>query len=182
MDSRIAVMTTSRGVKSKLERVFARQGEAYPVILSRFERIVDDAGAAVERGAKVFISRGRSATLLKENFDLPVVALRFTYYDFVLAIQEAQRYSNRIAVIGYMDSWFYPLEQYRDNLSNLRTLYFNGPDELDGAMELLCREGIEVIVAGQTAAALGRRHGLRTVCIGLEDSSVHDSSRRRGTC
>lgn len=175
MDKRIAVLITSEIIINKVKTICKQQSLEYPLMLAHFEQLAQYGKEAIDNGAKVFISRGRSAVFLKQFFTLPVVMLRFTYYDFVVAIQEAQNYSNRIVIVGYKDSWFAPLERYRDILSNPRTLYLHTHKELNETMQSLAEEGVEVIIGGKTATDVARRYGLKTVNIGIEDSSILDS-------
>lgn len=175
MDTRIALISTSGLIVDRARDVFRRHRYDYPLIKTVFDNVAKEANTAIAQGARVFISRGRSAELLKKDFDLPVVTLRFTYYDFVVALQQARQYSDRIAIVGYQDSWYHSLEQYQDILDKPLTVYLDSPAQLKDTMEALRRDGIEVIVGGFTALRAAQECGMKAVCIGLEDSSIIDS-------
>lgn len=175
MDTRIALISTSGLIVDRARDVFGRHGYDYPLIKTVFDNVAKEANTAIAQGARVFISRGRSAEILKKDFNLPVVALRFTYYDFVVALQQARQYSDRIAIIGYHASWYHALKQYQDILGKPLTIYLDSPAQLKDTMESLRRDGIEVIIGGFTALQAAREYGMHAVCIGLEDSSILDS-------
>jgi len=175
LDHRIAAFTTSTLIEQQLGRIFAEHNLDYPVYYTTFDNLIQQAEKAVSLGTAVFIARGKSAGILMGHFDLPVVTLRFTYYDFYTALKKARSYGGEVVIIGFSDSWYVPLEQYRDELDNPRTIYLDTHEQLEETLQNLVKAGTRVIIGGQTAVTAARRHGLMSVRIGLEESSIVDS-------
>ena len=174
MDNRIVLISSSPLVVSQARQLFAQKGYEYPVIEADFDRAQELAAQAVEKGAKVFISRGHSANLVS-RFNLPVVPLRFTYYDFFTAIKEARKISDKIAIVGYRTSLFHTVEMYKENLSNPLTVHLDTPDQLDSTMRRLRGQGIEVVIGGAATSDLAEKYGMKAILIGLEDNSILDA-------
>ena len=175
MDNYIAIISTYQLVIQNVITVLEQKDLGYPALLTSFDSLQSDAADAISRGARVFISRGQSAVILKQKFDIPVVMLRFTYYDFCVALQKAKELCQKVAIIGYNASWISSLELYRDALLNPTIVYLDSSSDLEVAIIELKRNGIGAIVGGHTACDIASKYGLFGVCIGLENSSIVDS-------
>ena len=175
-DERIWFVSSSEYIVERCREVIREQGYDYPVSRVAFEELTEFVRYASDRGARVFVSRGKSAALLKK-LNVPVVSLRFTYYDFFNSIREAQKISDKVAVVGYTDSWVQPIEPYYETLARPRVLYLDNTTEehLNEAVRDLKDQGVEVLVCGYTAGQVAEQAGLKWVQISLEDSSIADS-------
>ena len=57
----------------------------------------------VDAGYDAIISRGGTATLIRETTDLPVISIQLSVYDVLRTIRLAQSYSNLYAIVGFPD-------------------------------------------------------------------------------
>lgn len=61
---------------------------------------VIEAKRAVNKGAKVIISRGRTYTMIKEVVDIPVVEIKMTSFDLLRGFKDIVNYEGKIGVVG----------------------------------------------------------------------------------
>lgn len=174
MEKAIQFISSSAYVVSRCKTVFRENGFDFPIAQVKFNNLEAFVSDALVDGAKVFVGRGKTAALLKK-MNLDVVSLRFTYYDFFNAMQRAQKISNKIAILGYKDSWSFAIKPYYELLDKPLFVNLEDSSELDGAIRYLKAKGIGAIICGHTAREIAQRYDMPTVQIGLESSSVIDS-------
>ncbi len=56
---------------------------------------------AIDKGAKIIVSRGGTYNLIKENFKVPVVEIGITSFDLLRVLKKVKGYKEKIGVIGY---------------------------------------------------------------------------------
>ncbi|NLY46471.1 MAG: sigma 54-interacting transcriptional regulator [Tissierella sp.] len=56
---------------------------------------------AINKGAKIIVSRGGTYNLIKENLKIPVVELSITSFDLLRGFKNVKGYKEKIGVIGY---------------------------------------------------------------------------------
>ena len=174
MNSQIWLISSSHPVVNQAKKIFKRFGYDYPIVRASFDVLPKYADEAISKGAKVFISRGNSASLLKQ-FGLPVVSLRFTYHDFAMAFEQARKYGDSIAIVGYNGTLNLSFEPYRESLGNPHYVYLNNSSELKEALAELKKKGVNAVIGGLTTVQIAHQIGMKAVQIGVEDSSIIDS-------
>lgn len=174
MDSEIQFITSSSYVVERCSSVFRENGYVFPIKQVQFNKLEKFVSDSLVNGTKIFVSRGKTAALLKK-MNLDVVSLRFTYYDFFTAMQQALKISSKVAVLGYEDSWSPAIEPYYEILNKPLIVNLTDESELDSAICNLKEHGIGVIICGHTAREIAKRYNIPTVQIGLETSSILDS-------
>lgn len=132
-----------------------------------YESFMDDAVTLarekIEQGTKVIIGRGNSIPLLKAALTVPIVEIRYSFLDFALAVQKAMQKSQRIALVGYNDSYnctellqFFHPEQ-------LELCVLRDPKKTRERLLELKYRGIDLIISGQRIMYEAQRLGLQTV-------------------
>lgn len=181
MDNRIAVITSSDRVAKTVKGVLKEKELEHPVYVAETEKSCDIARKCISEGTRIIISRGWSAaTLLMENFDIPIVNMRHTYFDFVYCIRKALAYSHRVAFVGYSNVWQRALDKYTHKSENplergIAVVGFKDRDEIGHIIKDLKARGTEVIVGGMAAAVEAKKHGLPSVLIDVEKDVVEDA-------
>ena len=78
------------------------------IVPVELEETLFKANELINQGTRVFISRGRHVDMLRENIEVPVVEIRYSFEEFVMAVSEALTLTSRIALVGYNDHYILP--------------------------------------------------------------------------
>lgn len=78
------------------------------------EELVLRIQSSIDNGVEVLIATGRSVAIL-EKFNVPVVKLTSSYYNYVTALQRAKKISNRVAFIYWKSKQGVLIDQFLEN-------------------------------------------------------------------
>lgn len=71
------------------------------VVEGNLSQGVNVAEGAIDKGAKIIISRGGTYKILKEKFNIPIVEIGITSFDLLRGFKKFKGYKDKIGVIGY---------------------------------------------------------------------------------
>lgn len=131
-------------------------------------------------GVDIIVTSRRNLKLLQNSLDIPIIAVRMTYEDLVLAIAKGLPSGRKMALVTSMTLQ----EAGLKNLHLLEELFgitlihavFKGHNDLEITMSKLKREGVEVIIGARPL--LAREHGMEGVSIYSLDGVIQDAIRR----
>lgn len=147
------------GATEKLERI--------PVCITAInglsETVSDQIMEAIDRGVDVIVAGGSNADFAKRRFDIPVVPIRISAYDYVEAIGRAKRLGRRIAVLVLEGGWAFDFLRMGKLLSaEVSVVSYRVGEDL-GALIQGC--GADVVIGASHAAEVADALGLPTVLI-----------------
>lgn len=148
-----------------MHTVMERAAQAYPnVQLDIYTGDLDEGVAIVQRMPPntydCIISRGGTATLIRQVTDLPVVEINLSVYDVLSAIKLAENYSNLYAIVGF-PSITEPAHTLCDLLGyNLDILTVHSADEVAPILERLEQDGYRMVVCDMVTHTIARQMGL----------------------
>lgn len=172
--TRILGIAPYEGMHTAMERV----AQAYPnAQLDIYIGDLDEGVAIVQRMAPntydCIISRGGTATLIREVTDLPVVEIHLSVYDVLRAIKLAENYSNRYAIVGF-PSITEPAHTLCDLLGyKLDILTVHSADEVTHILERLKQDGYRMVVCDMVAHRIARQMELDAFLITSGVESLH---------
>ncbi|GKH50120.1 sigma-54-dependent Fis family transcriptional regulator [Eubacteriales bacterium] len=172
MDESIAMLFTNRATVIEAQRVVERLGLKIKIRFSDHAGARSAAEQLVEEGARIIISRGGVANLLRGFLTIPVVAVEYRYGDFAQAIENASKISKKIAIVSFNQGIHAALrvEQYLGQ--GLKLIQIDDFSRFDQTMLQLCEEGIEVVIGGHSAQTFARKHGLQSVPIMTDPHAI----------
>ncbi len=80
MDRAIAVISPSSVLTQKMEEEIKKRNLNIIVRQSFTDDAINEAEELILRGTKVLISRGHTASVLRQNLDIPIVDVRHTFF------------------------------------------------------------------------------------------------------
>ncbi len=127
------------------------------------ETMVEEIRQRIFDGVDCIVAGGSNADFCKRQFDIPVVEIRISAYDYLQAIHRARKLGKSIAVVvleenGHQD--FQTIERLSG--VKLTVVSYSTGDDLDQA---IARCGADVIIGAGHAVEIGRRMGKETVLI-----------------
>lgn len=172
--SPIAMLFTNIATYETALETVAENGWEYPVFFSGLEGALDLANDLVAHGVKVIISRGGVAALLQRSLSIPVVYIKYTYYDFALSLEEATSQAaeaGKVAIVTFTPA-IAAARRAEKYLALASLVRIENPEDLDATLERLGREGVEVVIGGHSVVTAAPRHSLKGVPMRIQPYSI----------
>ena len=172
--TRILGIAPYEGMQSVMERA----AQAYPnVQLDIYTGDLEDGVSIVQRMPlntyDCIISRGGTATLIRQVTDLPVVEIRLSVYDVLSAMKLAENYSDLYAIVGF-PSITEPAHTLCDLLGyDLDILTVHSREEVPATLGKLKEEGYRMVVCDMVAHTIARQLGLDAFLITSGVEGLH---------
>lgn len=172
--TRILGIAPYEGMHTAMERA----AQAYPnVQLDVYTGDLDEGVAIVKRmppnAYDCIISRGGTASLIRQVTDLPVVEIHLSVYDVLRAMKLAENYSNLYAIVGF-PSITEPAHTLCDLLGyNLDILTVHSVDEVTRTLEQLKQGGYRMVVCDMVTHTVARQMELDAFLITSGVESLH---------
>lgn len=117
------------------------------------------------KGYDAMISRGATATILREHFSIPVLDVKITGYDILRTLTLLRGYSGKIAMMSYLNA-----TQGADHIGQLLdmdlTLYeINKEVEIEEKIKKAFQEGIKVIIGDVISTEVANKVGIQGILI-----------------
>ena len=84
-----AVVSPSSTMTSKFKKVLSERKISCPVVQASQKNAIPAARQMIEQGAKIIISRGNTARMLRSNLEIPVIEETHTFFDCYIGYQKA---------------------------------------------------------------------------------------------
>lgn len=117
------------------------------------------------RSTDVIISAGANATILRSALSLPVVTIKPTGYDVLLALLKARRYDERVGIVNYREP-MPEIEQVKGMLRiEISQRTYTSVDDVGNCFRELADAGFKVIVGSSLVVDLAERAGITGILI-----------------
>ncbi|TDF95440.1 sigma-54-dependent Fis family transcriptional regulator [Paenibacillus piri] len=123
-------------------------------------------------GYDIIISRGVTASLIKENSKLPVVEIKVSGYDILRLITLLKEYKTQIEMIGFPHIIEAVVAVSRLLNVEIPHTIIHKEDEVDRALENAKKKGALVIVGGTHVVRMAKEKGLQGILITSGKESV----------
>ncbi|MBL8306776.1 MAG: propionate catabolism operon regulatory protein PrpR [Rubrivivax sp.] len=137
--------------------------------------VFDDAlhmGREIEksRAHDVVISAGANAALLRSALSMPVVSIKVSGYDLLVALKKARQFSDRVGV-GIYHEKIPELEDVKELLQvEVSQQPYETIDDIQSSFSRLREQGYEVIVGSSLVVELAEQNGMHGILVYSLDS------------
>lgn len=172
--TRILGIAPYEGMRTVMERT----AEAYSNIqLDIYTGDLEEGVAIVQNAPMNFydciISRGGTATLIRQMTELPVVEIPLSVYDVLSAMKLAENYSSLYAIVGF-SSITEPAHTLCDLLGyHLNICTVQHADEVLGVLKGLRQDGYRMVVCDMVTHRVARQMGMDAFLITSGIESMH---------
>ena len=172
--TRILGIAPYEGMHTAMERA----AQAYPnAQMDIYTGDLDEGVAIVQRmppnAYDCIISRGGTATLIRQVTDLPVVEIHLSVYDVLRTMKLAENYFNLYAIVGF-PSITEPAHTLCDLLGyNLDILTVHSAEEVTRTLERLKEGGYRMVVCDMVTHTIARQMELDAFLITSGVESLH---------
>ncbi|EOH97472.1 sigma 54-interacting transcriptional regulator [Enterococcus pallens] len=125
-----------------------------------------------ENGAKVFIARGQNFDLINKKYNIPAVSVRATYEEILVAYQQAQMISNRIAILGYGSIYTMIQRFQRISQEEFLAIKIDDVKNVSHLMKEAAAKGYDTFVGGITTREACSELGLNHVMLDSDSLSI----------
>ncbi|MDK2986239.1 MAG: hypothetical protein PWQ96_1883 [Clostridia bacterium] len=133
-------------------------GEEIHVAIANTSEGVLIAKKLIEKGVKILISRGDTASAIRSAVNIPVVDIPITSWDIIKTLKEAKKIGKKIAVVGLEDIIY----EIKDLEGILGIELFHIPDDSDIEGHLLWtmrNMELDVVVGRYNINSICKKHG-----------------------
>lgn len=175
MSNDIIIITTTSGQTESVKDFLDANKFDFPVYAQTMNDAVLTAQAEIEKGTKVIVSRGTTASFLREHVSVPVVDIRHSVVDIYLAVEKAKIYSSKIAVIG--GERLCKSAMTYSKISGFKLLVRQAEILKDFERELKYSKklGIQVVLGGFHVEKLAPLFGLQYVTSPADSDAIHEA-------
>lgn len=178
MEGKIAVISPSSALTRKMEKEIKKQKLNIIVRQAYTENAVNEAEELILQGVKVLISRGNTAAVLRNNFDIPIVDIKHTFFDCYNAYKNARLYSDKIAFLATSKVFELILEKSKEFLEGVTIIpinLFEDNDIIDMKLKQMVDMGIEVAIGGLSLEKRVMELGIKYVMTEADSDSIRES-------
>lgn len=183
LDHAIAVISPSSILTQKMEEEISRRNLNIVVKQAFTDDAINESEELILKGVRVLISRGHTASVLRENLDIPIVDVKHTFFDCYTAYFKARKISNKIVFLASSKEFESILHRSREFLKGIEILPIDlseDEDVIDIRLKGLVDRGIEVAVGGLTLESKVKKLGIEYI-MSEADSEAIDQALAEAT-
>ncbi|MDR1626254.1 MAG: sigma 54-interacting transcriptional regulator [Spirochaetia bacterium] len=173
--SPIVILISNKLVSERARKILQRKGHSLPIYADAYstDDILRIARHCIAGGTRVIISRGKSLSILRDKFDLHVVDIRHTLYEFPSSLAQVGHGSDKVAFIGFSE--FYNKAQECHLVEDATVVQLRLESEIPTVLRGLKRRGITTVIGGGRTVEIARQIGLNALYIEVEEYSLEQA-------
>lgn len=178
MEHKIAVISPSSILTRKMEKEIKRRNINIIVKQAFTVDAVNESEELILKGTKVIISRGHTASVLRQKLDIPIVDVRHTFFDCYSAYKKAKKISNKIAFLASSKGFESILFRSREFLQGIEIVSIDLTDDEDiiyKKLKILADKGIEVAIGGLTLKSTIEKMGIEYIMTEADEEAIEQS-------
>lgn len=123
----------------------------------------------------VILSRGGTAELLRNTVNIPVVEINISVYDILRIIRLLENYTGSYAIVGFpsITKCAHILCELLN--TNIPTITVHNTDEVDNALNMLKKDGFQVVVCDMVTHTRAKAFGLNAILITSGTESIEEA-------
>ena len=178
MQGTIAVISPSSTLTSVMRDTLEQRGLSLVVVEAAQHDATLKARELIEGGVSVIISRGRTASVLREHLRVPIVEVKHTFFDCINAYRKARQSSERIAFLATSEGYASILEKARPFMAQVSICLIDplgSSQATEAHLDRLQAEGIEVAIGGLSLRQAVIARGMRYIMSDADPDAVDEA-------
>ncbi|MBN1959055.1 MAG: sigma 54-interacting transcriptional regulator [Desulfuromonadales bacterium] len=170
---------------SQFSKLVAQVSQEKKIRVKIIEAILDDAANQVREAVKrdnyeVVVTRSRTASIIKQAVDIPVVTSEFSDFDLLRSLWEAKKHGSKIAYFDSANRQFYENEDFVEILgANVKKYEYKTSEEFKEKINQAYSDGIDVVVScSEVAKDLATSLGMKALVVSVSYASVEQNLLR----
>ncbi len=179
MRYKVGVVSPSRTMTEQFKEEIAKHNlHNFLVRQARRDETLENAKELIAEGARVFICRGQPAHIIRNSMDVPVVDVRYTFYDCFNAYRLAKEHCDKVAFLVTYEPLAEAVRKSLFLMEKTELIYFRDMDNTDAIQEKLLdlkQRGFKAVVAGLTLIERVESLGLKCIMTQTDHDSVREA-------
>ncbi len=166
MQGTIAVISPSSTLTSVMRGILQQRGLSVLVVEAAQHDATLKARQLLDSGVSVIISRGRTASVLREQLRVPIVEVKHTFFDCINAYHKAQQVSDKVAFLATSEGYATILEKARPFMPQVSICLIDplgSSQATEAQLDRLQAQGIEVAIGGLSSRQAVMARGMRYI-------------------
>lgn len=143
-----------------------------PVYEAMMDAAKELAAVKIAQGTRTILCRGATCRLLRQTFDIPIIEIRYDFYDFIASCKQAEQLVSRAALVGFNENFHLPQLRQLVQFERFEMVVLEEHRMAPEAIRSLKQEGIQAIIGGHSVCRIAREQGLETVTMEISDRSI----------
>lgn len=178
MQGTIAVISPSSTLTSVMHGILEQRGLTLVVVEAAQHDATLKARHLIDSGVSVIISRGRTASVLREQLRVPIVEVKHTFFDCINAYQKAQQVSDKVAFLATSEGYATILEKARPFMPQVSICLIDplgSHHATEAQLDRLRADGIEVAIGGLSLREAVLARGMRYIMSEADPDAAFDA-------
>lgn len=175
VENKILGMMPNSMLVAKLKQVQTSLDLHFPIFQKQTQDALNLVRDGSNTGARVIISRGMTASFLRNALDIPVVEIEYDFFQFAHALRNAFEVSDCVAIVGFIEAYRLAERAVEFVRQPGQTVHVSIlPDAIFVEQELLrlARQGVSTFIGGNTVVLNARKLGFQGVYIEPDTKSI----------
>lgn len=178
MEKNIVVVSPSNILTDKTIKILNKRNLQIKVIEASQLDAVGVGKELEKEGIKIIISRGNTASVLRENINIPIIDIRHTFFGCYTSYKSAKKISDKIAFFATSKQYELELKKYKLFLKDtvISTINPSMPkDYINKKLDELKGMGIQVVVGGLSLEKIAKEHGFKYIMTSSDGESINSA-------
>ena len=174
-ETKIMAILPNSMLVDKLRQVQLRVGFEFPIFHKQLDEALELARTSIRQGTKVIISRGLTATYLRNYLDIPVVEIEYDIFQFAYALRKALELSSNVAIVGFIDAYRLSeraIEFVKKSDDRIQVKFLSDASQVESTVNGLGEEGVRVFIGGNTVVMEARVRGYQGVLVEPDEKLI----------
>jgi len=174
-ENKIMAILPNTMLVDQVRQVQLRTGFEFPVFHKQVEDALALARESIRKGTKVIISRGLTATFLRNYLEVPVVEIEYDFFQFAYALRNALSLSRNVAIVGFIEAYRLAeraIEFVVESGDHVQVSILPDGSHIERTVRKLGEEGVRVFIGGNTVVTKALELGYRGVFVEPDDKLI----------
>lgn len=168
IENKIMAILPNTRLVDQVRQVQLRTGFEFPVFHKQVVEALELARESIRKGTKVIISRGLTATFLRNYLDVPVVEIEYDFFQFAYALRNALTLSRNVAIVGFIEAYRLAeraIEFVMEGGDHVQVSILPDDSHVERTVRKLGEEGVRVFIGGNAVVTKALELGYRGVFV-----------------
>lgn len=174
-NNEIVIFSVSKTITQRIMNVLIERKLDVPVYEFRYSDVLDKANEMIQSGAKIIISRGGTAALLRNNISIPVIEIAHDFHGVYRILQQAKIKSQKIAAVGFPQ--FCNALRHYQNMTNeeFKICQVYNHNDIENVIKNLSENDYHTVIGGLTVAEMAKKYNLNAIMGDTDNISIEQA-------
>ncbi len=154
------------------KKLLAEQNVDIPVYEAMLDGAKELAALKISQGTRIILCRGATCRILRETFDIPIIEIRYDFYDFIECCKRAERQVTQVALIGFNSNFELPQLRQFVAFERFEMIVLSEHRMIYDTVIRLKKAGIQAVIGGHSVCREARKQGMQAFIMEISARSI----------